>query len=405
MKESKGITLIALVITIIVLLILAGVTIAMLTGNNGILSKANKVKEENPEIKAKEEIQLVLNEWQIEKRTGTKTIEEFLQAKMDSKEIDKYEEVEEKYEIYRDGYYLVIDSDGKIVEELKKFAYQTEATYEIISNNEGRYQISISMQNQAGIQKVTCLEEKVVEGNNETSVSFNYEIEGNNTYEFIIQTSQGEEKVVLDATDLSTQSIEITEVGGEGVYPVLYDNGVRLGEKVVTIQYPENTKGYYSKDNGVTWIEYDKEIVIDSDITLKAKCQINGKITQVVSKSVSCGLAGNALGTTAYNGNLNNSFNLGANNKTWYLKVDSSAIGKTIKVYGVKQVTSSDSRHIVFFYNSELTLLSSYDLTWAQGTPTSSQIERFKSFVVPQGCAWIGFNPGAYGGAIYNITY
>ena len=37
-KENKGITLIALVITIIVLLILAGVSIATLTGNNGILT-------------------------------------------------------------------------------------------------------------------------------------------------------------------------------------------------------------------------------------------------------------------------------------------------------------------------------------------------------------------------------
>lgn len=39
-KEQKGVTLIALVITIIVLLILAGVSIAMLTGDNGILTKA-----------------------------------------------------------------------------------------------------------------------------------------------------------------------------------------------------------------------------------------------------------------------------------------------------------------------------------------------------------------------------
>ena len=42
MKEQKGITLIALVITIIVLLILAGVTIAMLTGNNSAPAKANE---------------------------------------------------------------------------------------------------------------------------------------------------------------------------------------------------------------------------------------------------------------------------------------------------------------------------------------------------------------------------
>ena len=37
-ENTKGITLIALVITIIILLILAGVSIAMLTGNNGILT-------------------------------------------------------------------------------------------------------------------------------------------------------------------------------------------------------------------------------------------------------------------------------------------------------------------------------------------------------------------------------
>ena len=45
-KEKKGITLIALVITIIVLLILAGVTIAALSGDNGILQNAARAKEE-----------------------------------------------------------------------------------------------------------------------------------------------------------------------------------------------------------------------------------------------------------------------------------------------------------------------------------------------------------------------
>ncbi len=45
-NKTKGITLIALVITIIVLLILAGVSISMLTGENGILKRANEAKEE-----------------------------------------------------------------------------------------------------------------------------------------------------------------------------------------------------------------------------------------------------------------------------------------------------------------------------------------------------------------------
>ena len=61
MKEQKGITLIALVITIIVLLILAGVSIAMLTGNNGILTKANTSKTETTKAEVAERINMELN--------------------------------------------------------------------------------------------------------------------------------------------------------------------------------------------------------------------------------------------------------------------------------------------------------------------------------------------------------
>ena len=47
MKNNNGITLIALVVTIIVLLILAGVSIAMLTGQNGILNRASQASYES----------------------------------------------------------------------------------------------------------------------------------------------------------------------------------------------------------------------------------------------------------------------------------------------------------------------------------------------------------------------
>lgn len=53
-KENKGITLIALVITIIILLILAGISIATLTGENGILSKAEIAKQKTEEATARE---------------------------------------------------------------------------------------------------------------------------------------------------------------------------------------------------------------------------------------------------------------------------------------------------------------------------------------------------------------
>ena len=58
---NKGITLIALVITIIVLLILAGVSIAMLTGENGILTQANDAKTDTEIGEEKEQIRLAYN--------------------------------------------------------------------------------------------------------------------------------------------------------------------------------------------------------------------------------------------------------------------------------------------------------------------------------------------------------
>ena len=61
MKNNKGITLIALVITIIVLLILAGISIAMLTGNNGLLTKANDAKSETSKAEVIERINMELN--------------------------------------------------------------------------------------------------------------------------------------------------------------------------------------------------------------------------------------------------------------------------------------------------------------------------------------------------------
>ena len=61
MRNNKGITLIALVVTIIVLLILAGVSIAMLTGDNGILKQSRKAKTDTANAEVAEKINMELN--------------------------------------------------------------------------------------------------------------------------------------------------------------------------------------------------------------------------------------------------------------------------------------------------------------------------------------------------------
>ena len=72
LRKSRGITLIALVITIIVLLILAGVAISMLSGENGILGKAAEAKTRTEEGQKQEETALTSMELEMHFQTKNK---------------------------------------------------------------------------------------------------------------------------------------------------------------------------------------------------------------------------------------------------------------------------------------------------------------------------------------------
>ncbi len=79
MRRNRGITLIALVITIIVLLILAGVSIATLTGQNGVITKATAAEEESKKAQYKEVLQIIGNGLRDEKILENLTAEEYME--------------------------------------------------------------------------------------------------------------------------------------------------------------------------------------------------------------------------------------------------------------------------------------------------------------------------------------
>ena len=81
-SKEKGITLIALVITIIVLLILAGISITMITENNSILTRAGEAKNKTKETGIIENISLAYNSGKIEKYVGTKTLSEKMEEEL-----------------------------------------------------------------------------------------------------------------------------------------------------------------------------------------------------------------------------------------------------------------------------------------------------------------------------------
>lgn len=141
-KDVKGITLIALVITIIVLLILAAVSIAMLTGENGLLKKATKAKEENKLAQAKEQINLMLQEYRIERDTGNnKSFEGFLEEKKNDKKIDGYgknenynENSKKIWDIELDGYFFTVDEEPLKIIQYTKTKVRPRASFEMITN-------------------------------------------------------------------------------------------------------------------------------------------------------------------------------------------------------------------------------------------------------------------------------
>lgn len=84
LKYGKdGITLIALVVTIMVLLILAGISIGMIFGENGLISRATGSAEEYEKAELKEKIELLLSEYVMENVTRENTnFEEFLRENL-----------------------------------------------------------------------------------------------------------------------------------------------------------------------------------------------------------------------------------------------------------------------------------------------------------------------------------
>ena len=125
-KKNKGITLIALVITIIVLLILAGVTIASLSGDNGILTRATEGKEKTNKANFDEKVTIASTELKMGYETNTPVAnpKTFLEG--------KFEEVidngDNSYTVKDNPHEAIIDVEGnKIIPvEVGKVSIETQ---------------------------------------------------------------------------------------------------------------------------------------------------------------------------------------------------------------------------------------------------------------------------------------
>ena len=124
-KQEEGITLIALVVTIVVLLILAGVSISLVLNNNGVISKAKDAKNSTERGQAQDEVNLAIHYLQIEDATSTLTRED--RRKILEDELRKISEDSSVsisgsgYKITHKKYDFFVDEDLKISSSGKTF--------------------------------------------------------------------------------------------------------------------------------------------------------------------------------------------------------------------------------------------------------------------------------------------
>lgn len=216
LKTVRGITLITLAITIILLIILAGVVINVTIGKNGIINRAKSAKEKYEIAQIREKIELeILNVELKEVELGNEvTIELVLQELLDNKTFDT---IDKEAKIgYIDIYEIKLkyNETNKVVIEYIKEWTGLRVTYSLEPSTYTKQEkIDILLKVQGKVKSITKPDGLVIYPNQDI-VGIDYYVTANGTYTFIIENEEGkkeEKNVIVDIIDrIEPKPFEIT---------------------------------------------------------------------------------------------------------------------------------------------------------------------------------------------------
>ena len=263
LRKEKGITLVALVITIIVLLILAGVTIAMVVGDNGILTRARQAKEENELAEEVETVKL----WMAEQSIGENINEEMEipGLKLEAVAFNTTDDrtcIQDKTteEIYADGWYYIKPEDVDF--DISNSYIINPETGEVIKYEDEKHKIVNT--NIVGVKEglvYSVYPKNMLNGNSWGSATLhNFNQEDENS-------GWAEDGILFDGID---DGIEITDSAdySQGVTLEMYINLKGKTEnqtcQMLLMKRSKTVNGYFMYiSNGVNKTEKDRQLVID----------------------------------------------------------------------------------------------------------------------------------------------
>ena len=219
-RKNKGITLIALVITIVILLILAGIAIAALTGDNGLFSRAQQAKEETIKSQLKEEITMAIQEIQAEElpKGNNVTLETLADGQLEEKLEDITVELEDdKINGEYKNYEYTINSNLEVTIKEKASENKIKGKAEIQSGYvfEGNtIEITVTASTEEGtITGIEAPEGATIKADTSTTKKV-YTVSKNGKYIFKITGNNGKTRDVTAKVEniLSIPQIKISEI-------------------------------------------------------------------------------------------------------------------------------------------------------------------------------------------------
>ena len=280
--STSGITLVALVITVVVLLILAGITIMYVMGENSIFKLAKDAGEKTAEAVAREKVELMLKDYTPEKYIGTKTLEEYLNEQKGKGNLDEVTNNENgTITVEVDGYEITIKEDDLSIVSAEK-AGGTRPIFEIkttktdgtaLVGEETEKAITINITNIAELGENYTIEVKDEVGkaiSKEANVASgvtgqaSYIINKSGTYTITVTgTKEGITKATTKTENITVAKAQIEETE---VVASLKSNGVIdivwLDTENNVINEPISPANYLGgltaiKYNGTSWVEAD----------------------------------------------------------------------------------------------------------------------------------------------------
>lgn len=361
-KKQKGITLVALVITIIILLLLAGIAIATLGGENGLFTKVKQSKEKYSISEAKEKVELKIAELQIEQGKKGENLKKEDLPKMNNDEIDVRDTSNFPVEVICNNYKFNIDSNFNV-------SYAGEANETIVTyttepegyTNKNEVKILIKIKNSKGIKTVEYPNDSdKLLANGETEIGIDYKVTANGTYTFKIVDNDDKEitkDIVIDKIDTvepkdftpvaenvkSTSFTIVANVEDGDETDTSAKSGIERYEFFVNgTKYESNTNKceITGLTRGTTYsvyvIAYDKATNSKQSSSISVTTTKGGYPTLTVSGVVlpEDGLAEDALGELAYDNDYTTYFDCDTNSgRTNKILVDSECWGKYITIY------------------------------------------------------------------------